>query len=454
MPTKWPDRLVRLRGKVAITTMAGIVAAGVPAQALAATMPSIDSGVAVDGPTIGDHHDVLGTWVPSDLLGDAFVVVTPGTDDDGVFPRNNGLVGDRQSKIVQYPQSFGPFIGGRSGHLVPFFAPSYDESRDIAVDRNLQIMEAFQNADRVVVFTGFSQGAEALGNAAEIAADRGLPGENTLVLLMSDPRSPWGIKSGLQDLPFSAPVMASLGAESNGARDPGRTGDTKVVQVVVKGDPVAGWQWDSVRPVSSLLVNGAGSLVIHAGTGKYSYVHLENLDHEATYYSKNGNTTYEVYDTYHPFALLQYTIADAMGIEVSDATMREWDRQAERFYPTQDLTPETADPNAPMVRDIPQGRHRLLDDSGQWAAPDAGNARHRAPAHAAPDDSVEVSTVVSGDDSGEGETDAGSSDVAPVDTAPVDEAVPEDSADVADQAPVDAPADVPQDDEGSAPVDQ
>ncbi|WP_341268604.1 hypothetical protein [Gordonia malaquae] len=78
--------MVRLRGKVAITTMAGIVAAGVPAQALAATMPSIDSGVAVDGPTIGDHHDVLGTWVPSDLLGDAFVVVTPGTDDDGVFP--------------------------------------------------------------------------------------------------------------------------------------------------------------------------------------------------------------------------------------------------------------------------------------------------------------------------------------------------------------------------------
>ncbi|WP_423131061.1 hypothetical protein [Gordonia malaquae] len=58
---------------------------------------------------------------------------------------------------------------------MPFFAPSYDESRDIAVDRNLQIMEAFQNADRVVVFTGFSQGAEALGNAAEIAADRGLP---------------------------------------------------------------------------------------------------------------------------------------------------------------------------------------------------------------------------------------------------------------------------------------
>ncbi|GED99685.1 hypothetical protein nbrc107696_01320 [Gordonia spumicola] len=382
---------MRLRGKLVVTTVAGIVAAGVPGQASALTdLPPIGSDIAIDGPTIGDHHDVLGTLLPSTLLGDAVVIVTPGTDDDGLFPRVDGIIGDRRSKIVQYPEALWPIATGKSGRLLPFFAPSYDESRDVAVDHNLQIMRAFKDVDRVVVYTGFSQGAEALGNAAEQAASEGLLGPNTMILLVSDPRGPWGLKSGLRDIPFSGPVMAVFGAESNGARDPAETGDTKVVEVIVRGDPVADWQWNPLRPASSLLVNGAGFLAIHAGTGKYSYAHLENLEHESTLYSAEGDTTYEVYDTYHPLALLQYTIAEAVGIPVSDATMREWDRQAERFYPLQEVSPATADPAAEVVSDAPAGRHRLLDDDGRWAEPDQNAARHRAPRHEAADDPVDT----------------------------------------------------------------
>jgi hypothetical protein len=145
--------------------------------------------------------------------------------------------------------------------------------------------------------------------------------------------------------------------------------------------------------------------------------------------------------------LLQHSTADAMGIAVSDATMREWDRRAELFYPTRDLTPETADPNAPMVRELPQGRHRLLDADGQWLAPDAGNVRRRAPAHAAPDDSDEV-------EADETLSDVAPTDVDPTDVDPADDDVAaEDSSGVVDPAPVEAP-EAASDENGSASADQ
>ncbi len=338
--------------------MAGVVATSAIAYPAAADAWSdVEAGIAVDGqPIDGDHIDVLDAygWVAQDELADARIVVTPGTDDSGLSARIHGIVGARDTKIVQYPQAIWPVSTGQSGALLPFFAPTYDKSRDIAVDRNVEIMRALRGADRVIVYTGYSQGSEALGNAVEQASAQGLLDENTLILLTSDPRGPWGLKSGLQSMPGADIALAFVGVESNGARDPEDSGDTRVVQVIVKGDPVADWQWNPVRPVSSLLVNGAGFLTVHAGTGKYSYAHLENLDHEGTYYSAEGNTTYEVYDTYHPLALLRLATAEALGIDVPQTTLERWDRQAEQFYPTEEVSPETADPSVKVLRDDPR----------------------------------------------------------------------------------------------------
>lgn len=334
--------------------------------------------------------DVLGKWVDSERLADTVVIITPGTDDTGLQERTAGLLADRNGRIVTYPQSLWPITSGTSGALLPFLAPTYDESKGVAVDANLAIMRAFEGVDRVVVYTGYSQGADALGDAAESANGEHLLNENSLILLVSDPRGPWGLKAGLADIPLTGVVMALIGAKNDGARDPAATGDAQVVQVIVKGDPVANWQWDPLRPVSSLLVDLAGFITIHAGTGPYSYANLGGLELEKTLYSAEGNTTYEVYDTYHPLALLPAMISDALGIDVPKERLEEWDRQAELFYPLQDVSPETAAPGASVVTEQQPGRHRLIDGADETTDGVAYQPRHALPDESGSGDSVIV----------------------------------------------------------------
>ncbi|MFC3243100.1 PE-PPE domain-containing protein [Gordonia humi] len=380
-----------MRTKVAATTVAGVMAAGLAAPAWAASpFEAVLDEYSEPAADPGEFRDVLDRWVSADQLDDVLVVVTPGTDDTGLGPRTAGLVADHDARIVKYPGSFWPVSSGSTGALLPFFAPTYDASKNVAVDANLAIMAAMRGTGRVVVYTGYSQGSDALGDAAERAAADGLLDGDTLVLLVSDPRGPWGLKSGLEKIPFHTPIMALIGAQSNGARDPGKTGDAEVVQVIVKGDPVANWQWNPLRPVSSLLVDLAGFITIHGSTGPYTYAHLENLELEKTLYSAEGNTRYEVYDTYHPLALLNAMIAAALGIEVDEAQLAEWDRQAEFFYPMQDVAPETADPGVGVVTEKPEGRHTLHDAAGRAVESEPSAAgeyegRHRA---------EEVETVV------------------------------------------------------------
>ncbi|EGD55344.1 hypothetical protein SCNU_08801 [Gordonia neofelifaecis NRRL B-59395] len=340
---------------------------GVAAPAtVAATTPVFESTVATAGPAVDDYTDVLPRWVDGQL-DDALVVVVPGTDDDR-YPRVNGIVGGRDSAIVTYPESFWPVISGRSGRL-PFLAPTYDRSRDVAVANTLTVMEALQDADRVVVYTGYSQGSDALGNAAELAAARGLLGPDSTILLVSDPRGPWGVKSKLSDATLASGLLRVIGIVNDGARDPAATGDAEVVHVIIQGDPVVHAQWDWTRPVSSFVVDVAGFLAIHSDQGRYTYAHVENLEHVRTLTSEDGNSTYEIYDTYHPLVLLNAMILGAVGVRVSEAQLATWDRVAEAFYPTQEITAANADPKARVV-EAPLSAPAVVPESARGSAPD------------------------------------------------------------------------------------
>ncbi|WP_424294300.1 PE-PPE domain-containing protein [Gordonia sp. (in: high G+C Gram-positive bacteria)] len=403
------------RGRIATSVAAcGICAGLVVPGALATANPlpaAFDQSVGTLGEQLTADHDQLGDWVPN--ADNAFVVVVPGTDDDR-SPRINDLVGERESLIVNYPESFFPVIAGKSGKL-PFFAPTYDKSRSVATNNTLAVMEALKDADDVIVYTGYSQGSDALGNAVE-QAPPGTLGPNSTIVLVSDPRSPWGIKSFGKKVPFADQVLKVIGIDNDGARDPAKAGDAKVVHVIVQGDPVANTQWIWYRPVSSLAVNGLGFLTIHSGTGPYTYAHTENLNHVKTLQSDDGNSTYEIYDTYHPIALFNAMIYDALGLPVSQTQLERWDASAELFYPTQEVSVSNADPkvkvhevplssgspvSAPTVpeagdpatdasdgestlRSASEPKHQLVDEQGDPVTNDYGPG-FTAPSHAAPD---------------------------------------------------------------------
>lgn len=120
-----------------------------------------------------------------------------------------------------------------------------------------------------------------------------------MVVLVADPRSPWGIKAWLDTMPWLKPFVAVAGIDANGARDPEATGKIKIVSVIVVGDPVSNFQWVAYRPVTSLVVNAAGFLTIHSGNGPHTYGDVERLGDPTEYTS--GNTTYLVYDAAHPW---------------------------------------------------------------------------------------------------------------------------------------------------------
>ncbi|GAC56603.1 hypothetical protein GOHSU_09_00040 [Gordonia hirsuta DSM 44140 = NBRC 16056] len=407
------------------------------------------------------RDDLLGQLIADNGL-DAIVIVTPGTGDTGLHPRVDRLVGSREAGYVQYPESFWPIIGGKSDAALglPFLAPTYKASRTVAETGNLDVMRALNGKgpyngeepyNGVVVYTGYSQGAEALGNAAEEVGE-GVLGTNSLILLVSDPRSPWGIKSFGKNLPLSdlwvTPLLGLIGIDNNGARDPEDSGSVQVVSVIVQGDPVADWQWNWLRPGSSLLVNAAGFLAIHSpGDGPYGHLDGSESENEHTLVtggptmlsSVDGQTTYAVYDTYHPLALLNAMIYDALGIKYRATDLERWDRQAELFYPMTDIADKQSaspfpveggtgklTPIAPNVspdgsaadtsgtppsafslvtdqtstdKDRTVRNHRRLDTEGQWAEPKrqwSGNA----PRHAQPErsESTQVPSDVTQED--------------------------------------------------------
>lgn len=312
------------------------------------------------------------------IVGDAngaptVVVVTPGTEDRSLYPRVSGLVGSHDVAIIDYPESFGPVIGGRTDHLLPFFAPSYDESKDAAIAGNLAVMEQITKLDLYldddgprVVYTGYSQGADALGDAAEQGKDF-LLAQNATVVLVSDPRSPWGVKAWAGGQPLLTPILAALGIENNGARDPENTGEVPVVSVIIVGDPVAHWQWQWLRPVSSLLVNAAGFATIHSGAGADNYSDLDHLELLDTYASVDGNSEYQIYDARHPLALLAAMLFEGIGVEVDDETIDRWDAAAEVFYPVVAPTPD----NAAVSVQRPAATGGTVEDSENGGEPES-----------------------------------------------------------------------------------
>lgn len=299
----------------------------------------------VDGDVVREatQHDNTSD-IFADLPAGTIMVVTPGTDDTTLISRNLPYIGQRQSLIINYPESFGPVIAGRSNTIAPF-SPGYDESKEHAMNQNLAVMAAFADMGEgrpFVVYTGYSQGADALGDAVENPRtydnDFFVPGKD-MVVLVSDPRSPWGIKAWLDTMPWLKPIVEAAGIDANGARDPEAT-KIKVVSVIIVGDPVSNFQWVSYRPIASLIVNAAGFLTIHSGTGPHTYGDVERLGDPKEYSS--GTTTYLVYDAAHPLALLLASVYDSLGITYDKDDLARWDSLAEAYYPTQAPNPDTA----------------------------------------------------------------------------------------------------------------
>ncbi|WP_431817305.1 PE-PPE domain-containing protein [Gordonia jacobaea] len=364
--------------------------AGVPSAE--ATQHTVD-GLAASGvfrpsePDDGTGPDWLSTAIGAHN-GDVLIVMTPGTDDGTLYPRLRGFrTGDKPTYIIDYPESIGPIIGGRSDAALPIFAPTYDQSRDVAITKNLAAMRAFatqQGANPFVVYTGYSQGAEALGNAAEqaVAANEDGPSidvERSHIVLISDPRSPWGLKAWAADHAAVAGLMEMFGAESNGARDPEATGDLPVTSVIVVGDPVANFQWASSRPVSSLLVNAAGFITIHTGLGEQNYGNLIDYSQEPTVLrSADGNTTYLVYTPkHHPLTALAVLVNSRLGIAVDDDDVARWDSVNNAFYPlqapgVQNAAVDVVDPTAAArmaPTDLPSSASRAAAENTETPVP-------------------------------------------------------------------------------------
>ncbi|AFR47726.1 PE-PPE domain-containing protein [Gordonia sp. KTR9] len=387
-------------------------------------------------PDDGLGPDWLSTTFPR-ADGNTIVVVTPGTDDGTLFPRIHGLRAGRQTLIIDYPEALGPLVSGRSGAVLPIFAPGYDASRDVAIDNNLAVMRAFaQQTDGqpFVVYTGYSQGADALGDAAETAVAGGtIDVDRSMVLLISDPRSPWGLKAWADEHPVVGAVFELFGAESNGARDPGATGeDLDVVSVVVVGDPVANFQWKTLRPLSSLLVNGAGFIAIHSGLGEENYGNLiDYTEPPTTMRSRDGNTTYVVYQPkHHPLTLVAMILNDAVGIDPSESNIRRWDAVNNAFYPLVTPTASNAavpveDTMSPLVEQAtsaarsrvettpePQttegGRHRLTGVGRHSTDAEPSSDSTEAPADASNTPDASTPDADTGNDTPDSETDTSS----------------------------------------------
>lgn len=328
------------------TALRGLVRSGALSNATPAEVGHDEADWFVDDPRVGP---------------DSIMVVSPGTDDATLYTRIRGMRGGRHTMIVNYPQSLAPFVSGESGQLPPF-APSYDQSRATAVEHNLAAMRTLNRpGGPFTVYTGFSQGADAVGAAAERAhAEHQLPKDNSRVVLVSDPRSPWSVKSWAAARPGLASGLRTIGIDSDGARAPQDTGDEDVSSVIVVGDPAGDMQWRPDRPVSSALVDVAGFVSIHAGKGSSNYSNLDDMGRPEVMHSRRGNTTYVVYHPkHHPLTMMGEQVANTVGVRPGKRVLDDWDTRADGFYPLQTPSPDTADQRAPVIagprpdRDLP-----------------------------------------------------------------------------------------------------
>ncbi|KAA0104144.1 PE-PPE domain-containing protein [Mycolicibacterium sp. P1-5] len=299
------------------------------------------------------------SWLIDDLgvPADAVLVDTPGTDDKTLYPRIDPMRGSLDTAIVEFPQSLFPVVSGQSGAWLPIFAPTYDESVNVAIDHNLLTMRGLKQAtdNPYVVYSGYSQGADAVGDAAEQAYAAGLlDPTRTQIVLVSDPRSPWGIKQWASSHSLVSALANLIGVTADGARNPADTGpDLPVTSVVIAGDPVANFQWVWYRPLASLVVDVAGFLAIHSNMGPECYATLDQIQDKEVFYSRDGKTTYAVYHAQHPLTQIAEIAAGAVGIHFSDTQVAQLNDFNNWFYPLQQPSPERGAATVPATSTRP-----------------------------------------------------------------------------------------------------
>lgn len=312
----------------------------------AALSPSAGALIAA-GSVYDDTRLATGPDYLAGLPGGTAMLITPGTDDTTLRPRINPYVSNRLTLIVNYPQAAGPIIAGKSGKPA-LLAPSYDKSKDIAIERNLAAIDQIGRDTTVprLVTNGYSQGADALGDALERAVASGtIAIPKTSAVITSDPRGPWGLKAFFAQHPAVNPFGGLFGASLNGARNPSATGATEVYQVIVTGDPVANWQWNPLRPAASMEVNAAGFKYIHSDPSGYG--DLSRYGSPTLYKSASGNTTYVVYRSLHPLTYARIDLNKQLGRTPTSSDIERWDRESEAYFPLS--VPGVANAAVPVV---------------------------------------------------------------------------------------------------------
>lgn len=315
--------------------------------AYAALPPSAQALVSA-GAVYDDTRPASGPDYLTGLPTGTAMLVTPGTDDTSLRPRINPYVSDRLTLVINYPQSAGPVIAGKSGQPA-FLAPSYDKSKEVAIERNLAAIDQIGRDDTIprLVANGYSQGADALGDALERSVTAGtLNTSKTSAVITSDPRGPWGLKAFFAEHPLINPLGGIFGASLNGARNPAATGDTQVYQVIVTGDPVANWQWNPLRPAASMEVNAAGFKYIHSDPSGYG--DLTRYGSPTLYKSVNGNTTYIVYRSLHPLTYARIDASTQVGHTPTSSEIQQWDQASEAYFPLS--VPSTGNAAVPVAQ--------------------------------------------------------------------------------------------------------
>lgn len=374
----------------------------------------ITSGIVTDDTRSGAATDYF-TGLPRETV----MVVTPGTDDTSLRPRIDSYVANRTTLVVDYPQSFGPIIAGPSANSA-LLAPSYDESKKIAIEGNLVVMEAFRDDPSVTfaVYTGYSQGADALGDAVEKAISEGtIDPRKSLIVLTSDPRGPWGFKQGLEKFPLVPSLASSIGADINGARNPADTENIEVMQIIVTADPVGNWQFDSLRPLSSLVVNVAGFFACHSAPECHG--NLEQYGPPKVFKSVEGNTTYHVYKSEHPLTMAMKAIYRDLGIVYTQEDVDRWESKAQAFFPVAEPSVKNSavpvyEVTMPVVNAVanPEPIVSAPEVSDEGATPDVEKSAPMTvpevelPASESNDLSSDVTEVMSVTDSGEFSTES------------------------------------------------
>lgn len=294
--------------------MALVMMLGVAAPAAASPFDNlVERGVVTDVTRTENDRD----WYPDQP--DTPVVFVPGTGDDGFENRTAGHAGTRDAYAVNYPESFGVFVtGNHEGSR--FTAPTYDESAAIGTAATVETFREIRGGDDPyegpVIYNGYSQGSEILGNAAEQAYADGLLTAQDDIRLDSDPSGPWAIETRLEGTPVE-PIAAALGVTTDG-RDPADTGEeARVTSVIRTSDPVSNFQWQNDKPVESVAVNVAGFAMVHSGASEQNFDNAMEGDTWETadrYRSVEGNTEYVVIEDDHPFTLVETEALNTVGI--------------------------------------------------------------------------------------------------------------------------------------------